>query len=40
MINYVPGVNFYTIVYLIFVPKLLLRIHLEPQILLSISLTV
>ena len=31
MISYVPGVCFYAILYLISVPKLLLKIHLDPR---------
>ena len=31
MIYYVPGVSFYAILYLISVPKILLKVHLEPQ---------
>ena len=31
MFNYVPRVSFYAIFYLISIPKLLLKIHLEPR---------
>ena len=40
MISNVPGVSFYGNLYLNFVPKLLLRINLEPQILHPASPTV